>query len=141
MSVPTWQYLLVLLISYLVIDTIRVIYKPGLRKLPGPLFARFSKFWRVTFVFDGKCPSKYHALHQKYGPIVRTGPNSVDISDPAVIPTIYGINSKFLKVWFPHLNTAGISLITPDGLLRHNDSSIPGHTNAQHVLNPRSSLP
>ncbi|KAH9205669.1 putative P450 monooxygenase [Leptodontidium sp. 2 PMI_412] len=42
-------------------------------------------------------PAVYLDLHEKYGPIVRTGPNTVSLSDPLVIPTIYGISSSFLK--------------------------------------------
>ncbi|KAF5529252.1 hypothetical protein FNAPI_13938, partial [Fusarium napiforme] len=33
---------------------------------------------------------KIIALHRKYGPLVRIGPNLVSVSDPAAIPTIYG---------------------------------------------------
>lgn len=99
MSFPLGLYLPVSLLLFLVFEYVRVAYGSTLRKIPGPLFAQYSKFWRVGFVFSGQCPAKYHALHQKYGPIVRTGPTSVDISDPKVIPTIYGISSKFLKVW------------------------------------------
>ena len=92
-----WQYLLPLAFLLLLCDYIRLAYVTPLRKLPGPVFARFSKLWRVQFVADGKCPFKYSALHEKYGPMVRTGPKSVDISDPAAIPIVYGISSKFLK--------------------------------------------
>ncbi len=99
MDILSWQYLLLLPLVYLVLDSVRVAYRTGLRKVPGPLLARFSKLWRFKFVMDGKAPFKYQLLHKKYGPIVRTGPNTVEISDPTVIPTIYGINTKFFKVW------------------------------------------
>ncbi|KAF2804541.1 cytochrome P450 [Mytilinidion resinicola] len=68
-----------------------------LRKVPGPAAARFTNLWRVSFVWSGKAHIKYRKLHEKYGPIVRTGPNVLDISDPSAIPTIYGIKSKYLK--------------------------------------------
>jgi hypothetical protein len=69
-----------------------------LRGVPGPWVAKFSPIWRVWFVRNGNAHEGYRSLHEKYGPMVRTAPNVIDISDPAVIPTIYGISSKFLKV-------------------------------------------
>ncbi|PVH68975.1 cytochrome P450 [Cadophora sp. DSE1049] len=47
-----------------------------------------------------EAPRNYRALHDKYGPIVRVGPNHVSVSDPAMIPIIYGISSKFTKTSF-----------------------------------------
>ena len=73
--------------------------KPGLRSIPGPVIARFSKLHRAWHISKGKAPVFYTELHEKYGPIVRTGPTTVDISDPAAVAIIYGINSKFLKVY------------------------------------------
>ena len=73
-------------------------FREGLRSLPGPLLARVSGLYRLSLVFDGHAPERYRELHQKYGNIVRTGPNHVSISDASMIPTIYGIGSKFLKV-------------------------------------------
>ena len=49
-------------------------------------------------VMSGNAPLVYRELHNKYGEIVRTAPNVVDISHPAAIQKIYSINSKFLKV-------------------------------------------
>ncbi|KAH7267929.1 cytochrome P450 [Fusarium solani] len=64
----------VLLVGWLV-SLVRTILRPGL----------------------GNAHEEYKLLHDKYGPIVRTAPNVVDISDPTSIATIYGISSKFLK--------------------------------------------
>jgi hypothetical protein len=48
---------------------------------------------------------RYHIimreLHDKYGPIVRIGPNLLDIDMPEVIKTIYGSDPKWRKVWNP----------------------------------------
>ncbi|KAL2834623.1 cytochrome P450 [Aspergillus pseudoustus] len=51
-------------------------------------------------VYDGKCPTNYQKVHEKYGPIVRVGPNEVSVADPNMIPVIYGIGSKFTKTPF-----------------------------------------
>lgn len=82
----------------ILISSLASAFKPGLRSIPGPLFARFSPFYRLVKLSKGDAPVFYRRLHETYGPIVRTGPNTIDISDPKAVPIIYGINSKFLKV-------------------------------------------
>ena len=73
-------------------------YRTGLRSIPGPSLARYSSAFRILLVYKGDAPSRYRQLHEKYGTIVRTGPNHVSVSDPAMIPVIYGIGQKFNKV-------------------------------------------
>ncbi|KAH8666053.1 cytochrome P450 [Tricladium varicosporioides] len=51
-------------------------------------------------VYKGNAPQTYRELHKKYGPIVRTGPNHVSVSDPEMIPVIYGTGSNFRKSEF-----------------------------------------
>ncbi|UPL02773.1 hypothetical protein LCI18_013707 [Fusarium solani-melongenae] len=70
----------VILVGWLV-SLVHKTLRPGLRNIPGPWVAKFTQAWRIGL----------------YGPIVRTAPNVVDISDPTTIATIYGISSKFLK--------------------------------------------
>lgn len=71
--------------------------KPGLRSIPGPFLARFSGSYRFWKICKGNAPQFYQNLHDQYGPIVRTAPNHVSISDPNAISAIYGISSKYLK--------------------------------------------
>jgi hypothetical protein len=99
-------YLVLIPFCVLIILFLRSIYNPALSKIPGPTWARYTQFWRFFFVWDGKSPDKYYKLHQKFGPIVRTGPKCVDISDPTAIPIIYGISSKFLKTQFYPIQSA-----------------------------------
>lgn len=73
-------------------------FRAGLRQVPGPVLAKITPFWRVWWLWGGNAHEGYRKLHEKYGRIVRTAPDAVEISDPAVIPSIYGINSKFVKV-------------------------------------------
>ena len=89
--------LIALIISYL-IASLRVALRSGLRGLPGPFLARFSGLYRLSLVHAGKAPFEYRKVHQKYGAIVRVGPNHVSVSDPAAIPQIYGIGTNYLKV-------------------------------------------
>lgn len=80
------------------LDCIRLLLWSPLRKLPGPFLARFSGLYRLSMVYRGKAPEGYRALHNHYGKIVRAGPSHVSISDPSVIPIVYGLGSKYLKV-------------------------------------------
>lgn len=81
-----------------IVHTLRVVYQPGLRTLSGNWLAPFSQLYKIYLVYDGRCPEKERAMHKKYGPVVRTGPYHVSFSDPAAIPSIYGITLNFLKV-------------------------------------------
>jgi hypothetical protein len=90
--------LLLLVLVQHIIKAIATAYKPGLRSIPGPAVARFFPLYRPWRLAGGDAPGFYRALHERYGKIVRTGPKTVDISDPDAVSVIYGINSKFLKV-------------------------------------------
>ncbi|KAJ9606533.1 Cytochrome p-450 [Cladophialophora chaetospira] len=95
-------YLGIGILACYLIDCFRTALRPGLRSLPGPLSARFFRFYRSSLVFGGTAPEEYRKVHEQYGPIVRVGPNHVSIADPSAIPVIYGIGtgSKFLKTNF-----------------------------------------
>ncbi|KAE9376326.1 cytochrome P450 [Stipitochalara longipes BDJ] len=85
---------------YWILSTLRIAYRSDLVQLPGPKWAPFSGLYRVYRLWLGQAPAVYLELHEQYGPIVRTGPNTVSIADPTTIPTIYGISSNFLKSKF-----------------------------------------
>ncbi|OBT64722.1 hypothetical protein VE03_05892 [Pseudogymnoascus sp. 23342-1-I1] len=76
-------------------------FRPHLRELPGPFLARFTHMYKVYISFKGDTHIVHQKLHKKYGPIVRTGPNSVSIGDAAMIPEIYLQGSTYQKARFP----------------------------------------
>lgn len=45
-------------------------------------------------------------LHEKYGPVVRIGPNVLDVDDPTLIKTIFGTKGDWKKVLRSALITA-----------------------------------
>jgi cytochrome P450 len=50
------------------------------------------------------------ALHNKYGPLIRLGPNEVSCSDPASIPLVYRERNPLPKApWYKTLRPQGIS--------------------------------
>ena len=74
------------------------------RDIPGPFLAKFTDLWRFLLVTGRKSQETYIKLHKKYGDLVRVGPNCISISQPDLIPSIYGIGkgyvkSDFYKVW------------------------------------------
>ncbi|KAL2129346.1 hypothetical protein VTI74DRAFT_7920 [Chaetomium olivicolor] len=72
-------------------------YHNGLSKYPGPFLASLTDWWRFFDVY-GRRPERTHiALHKKYGPVVRLGPNTLSFADPEALKTIYGLNKGFIK--------------------------------------------
>ena len=91
-------YLSIALVLFCFVDSARIALRKGLRTLPGPFLARISGLYRLSLVYDGDAPRQYRKVHEKYGPVVRVGPNHVSVADPSAIPIIYGIGSSYRKV-------------------------------------------
>ncbi|KAF3316164.1 hypothetical protein TWF173_002494 [Orbilia oligospora] len=84
---------------------IRFIYRlcfDPLSKIPGPKYVLLSENWNKFswLVFPWKKGREAVTLkkwHDKYGPIVRTGPRHVSFNDIEVYNQIYKVNTKFSK--------------------------------------------
>ncbi|KAL2150645.1 hypothetical protein VTH82DRAFT_7208 [Thermothelomyces myriococcoides] len=86
-----------ILVTVIVAWLVRNRYHNGLNKYPGPFLASLTDWWRFFDVY-GRRPERSHiALHKKYGPVVRLGPNTLSFSDPEALKTIYGLNKGFIK--------------------------------------------
>ena len=81
-------------------------FRSGLRQIPGPHLAAFTRLWRFVDVCRGQAHLTEVELHRKYGKMVRIAPNKVSISDPAVIPVIYNLKESFTKSGFYPLQQA-----------------------------------
>lgn len=79
-----------------------------LRKIPGPWYAVYTKWWLVYKTWMGVRSFAIHDLHQKYGPWVRVAPNEVSTSDFQAITPIYGVNSDFVKTEFYTYQLRGV---------------------------------
>ena len=96
-----WPYLVILpcliLISRLLLNK----YGKGLNDVPGPLLAGFSDLWRVSNTMFSNPTEHLIRLHRQCNSnFVRIGPRVVSVSDPDLIPTIYGIKTPFKKTEF-----------------------------------------
>jgi cytochrome P450 len=96
-----------------------------LRKVPGPLLARFSRLWYFHRVWAGSFEHDNIALHKKYGPIVRVGPDLYSIDSPSVVKSVYGISSKFAKSdWYDawrHPDPQRATLFTQRDIKKHGE--------------------
>ncbi|RSM12473.1 hypothetical protein CDV31_006314 [Fusarium ambrosium] len=80
-----------------------------LRKYPGPTLAGWTNLWRLSVVRRGSYHVKIKELHNKYGPVVRIGPNTLDFDFPELIKTLYGTDGKWKKTEFYHNNSAVVN--------------------------------
>ncbi|TFK27312.1 high nitrogen upregulated cytochrome P450 monooxygenase 2 [Coprinopsis marcescibilis] len=57
---------------------------------PGPFICKITKFWGAYIAFKGDTHRYYQQLHQRYGPIVRVGPNELSIVEKDAIAPVLG---------------------------------------------------
>lgn len=80
-----------------------------LNKIPGPYFARLTKF---DFVFRNRKLNSHHVmkrLHDQYGPFLRVGPNDISVIDADGMQVVSAQDSKCIKgPWYdqdhPHIS-------------------------------------
>jgi hypothetical protein len=71
-----------------------------LASLPGPKLYALSK-WRLAYEdLKGTRTREIWRLHQRYGPVVRLGPNEVSFNSLSALRTIYGAGSGFERTRF-----------------------------------------
>lgn len=58
----------------------------------------WTNLWRMFHVRQGQSHLVIQELHRKYGPVVRIGPNVLDLDVPGLIKTIYNTKANYLKV-------------------------------------------
>ncbi|KAK3367744.1 putative cytochrome P450 [Podospora didyma] len=81
---------------YTSIALYRLFFHP-LRKFPGPFWARLSNGYHAYIIRKSDNYLVMQQLHEKYGPIVRTGPSNLSVIDPAAIPIVLSNESKCVK--------------------------------------------
>lgn len=66
-----------------------------LAQYPGPVLARVSRLWATREVIKESQHITSHILFERYGDVVRTGPNHLIIRDVAAIPVIHGTKDQW----------------------------------------------
>ena len=82
-----------------------------LRNIPGPVLARFTRWWYLMEIYKGSFELTDIKLHKKYGPIVRIAPHEYSVDDVEAAKTIYGHGSAFVKV-STHICTIRVIILT-----------------------------
>lgn len=72
-------------------------YTYRLRRFKGPLLASFTDAWRF-FYYCRNTGIPYRDLHDRFGDVVRVGPNVLSFRDPQAIHDIFGAGKKWAKV-------------------------------------------
>lgn len=73
-------------------------FKKGFAKYNGPFLASFTDLWRVVHAYTHMNQPPMLDIHQKYGDIVRIGPNTISFGKPEAIKDIYGPGKTWNKV-------------------------------------------
>ncbi len=91
--------LLVLVSACLVIAVLRS-RAAGIEHIPGPFLAKYTDALRayMAFKYSGREVNLYMKLHEKYGDVVRIGPQSVSVLDPRAVSVIYNVKARLSKV-------------------------------------------
>jgi hypothetical protein len=69
-----------------------------LSHIPGPFPASITNFQRARWVTTKRAHLILQDVHEKYGEVVRIGPNTVVFSNPEVISSVYTARTGFPKV-------------------------------------------
>ncbi|KAJ5096607.1 Cytochrome P450 [Penicillium angulare] len=100
--------------AFLIFHIIRV--ERRIADVPGPFIARFTDWWRVYHYIKGDWGETILWWHQRYGDLIRTGPNRISVGDPLEVPRVYqvkpllhkGTMYRTLIGWFRGENVAGL---------------------------------
>ncbi|KAI1327193.1 cytochrome P450 monooxygenase-like protein [Xylariaceae sp. FL0255] len=90
-----------LVIAYYAVLSVYRLYFHPLAKYPGPKLAAISPLWTIWMSTSGRMHLILKDLHDKYGDVIRTGPNELIFTTSQAYQDVYGHVSKgkqrFLK--------------------------------------------
>lgn len=87
-------------VAYILGLVIYRIYLHPLAKYPGPLLAKITDLYQTYHALKGDRHLEFCRIHEKYGPIVRFGPNSLSFNSNTALKEIYGFKSNVRKAKF-----------------------------------------
>lgn len=93
-------FTLVLSFAYLTVLTIYRLTLHPLAKYPGPFLAKITDWYSVYHAWKGDRHLEFWRCHERYGPVVRFGPNSLSINSNTALKTIYGHRANVKKSQF-----------------------------------------
>jgi hypothetical protein len=84
------------LVLYVIAYIIYQRFLHPLAKYPGPFWASVTDIWQALEFLSLRQPYRLTELHEKYGPVVRYGPDKVSITYESAVQAIYQKSSKAL---------------------------------------------
>ncbi|KAF9804687.1 hypothetical protein IEO21_09276 [Rhodonia placenta] len=132
LTASTSTFLLAALSTFLVYFAASVVHQlffSPLAGLPGPWYAAISDFWLTTHVVRMQQCRIVQDLFERYGPVVRVGPNKVVFCNASTMRSVYCVH-KFDK------STYYKSLLT-----NNNDHAMTTLPNAQHAVRRKAYAP
>ncbi|KAG2073384.1 cytochrome P450 [Suillus decipiens] len=104
---------------YIVSRAIYNLFLSPLSSIPGPWFAAVSNFWITTHILRLQQCKTNHRLFDKYGPVVRIGPNKVIFKDLTSMRSIYSVykfdKSTFYKSLLTNENDHAMTTLDHEG--------------------------
>ncbi len=82
----------------------RLFFSP-LASLPGPWYAAVSDFWITTHVVRMQQCRTVQTLFERYGPVVRIGPNKVAFCDVTTMRSVYSVHKFDKSTYYKSLLT------------------------------------
>ncbi|KAH7354879.1 cytochrome P450 [Rhexocercosporidium sp. MPI-PUGE-AT-0058] len=82
---------------YILLLVIYRLYFHPLANYPGPVFGRMTDWYTVYHAWLANRHTDFHRLHQKYGEIVRVGPNRISVNSIEGLKAIYGSKANTQK--------------------------------------------
>lgn len=76
------------------------LYFHPLAKYPGPFLAKITDAYQLYHAWKGDRHLEFWRLHERYGKIVRFGPNSVCFNSNTALKDIYGFKANVRKAEF-----------------------------------------
>lgn len=85
---------------YIVALVVYRLYFHPLAKYPGPFLARITDAYQLYHAWKGDRHLEFWRQHERYGRVVRFGPNSVSFNSNTALKEIYGFKSNVRKAEF-----------------------------------------
>jgi len=95
-----------------------------LRHIPGPATAGYSELWLLRKTLAGHAHLDTAEACEKYGPLVRIGPNHLITNDPDVLKTLSAVRSPYRRsIWYEssQLEPDYSNVFSERDETRHND--------------------
>ncbi|KAJ4179516.1 hypothetical protein NW755_012425 [Fusarium falciforme] len=120
-------------VTYGVVVCVYRLYFSPLAKFPGPKIAAVTSWYNGYYdlVSGGQYIWVIEEMHRKYGPIVRTRPDTIHVNDPAFIEKLYSQSPKHRR----ERHSTILGTMQADGsILATKDHDL--HRRRRAVLNP-----